>query len=473
MKTKIITLFIIASSFTLKAQDSLNMSLDYNWVDTAGLYYNTHWDIRQYFNEIWGWHNDSTGEEYAVMGAADGTYFFNVTNVDSCYKIDYIEAKDNADIHRDYKSYKNYVYMVADEGNNSLQIYDMSTLPDSVTLVYDDDEFVQNSHNIYIEEGILYMVTPRTIGPDPTGFRMLDLTVDPANPTLIGDFYLPSDGSQGDHIHDLYVKNDKAYCSNGNAGFFVYDVTDKNNVSILAKIDAYTEQGYNHNSWMSEDCSTIFFTDETWGMGIKSYDITDLENITLNTIFRTDSGAIAHNVLVHGNMLYVSYYHDGVVVFDITDPANPTLVAQYDTFDEQNGYHSYQGAWGVYPYLPSGTILVSDFENGLFVLTMDSSINRVYSSEECIDTIEINDSTDFISEKMNALVITPNPADNFITLNNISKGRVEILNALGQTVLADDVKKNQILNISDLQKGVYIIRYRQNEIIVSARFVKR
>lgn len=40
------------------------------------------------------------------------------------------------------------------------------------------------------------------------------------------------------------------------------------------------------------------------------------------------------------------------------------------------------GTWGVYPFLPSGNILVSDIENGLFVLrdharTLDQNVGRV------------------------------------------------------------------------------------------------
>lgn len=30
----------------------------------------------------------------------------------------------------------------------------------------------------------------------------------------------------------------------------------------------------------------------------------------------------------------------------------------------------FEGAWSVYPYLPSGTILVSDIQNGLFVVSL-------------------------------------------------------------------------------------------------------
>ena len=471
MKNKVLASLILLLSFQVKAQDSLNMTLNYNWVDTAGLFYNTYFGINHYFNEIWGWHNDSTGEEYAIMGAADDTYFFNVTNVDSCYLVNSIPAKDRADIHRDYKSYQNYVYMVADEGSNSLQIYDMNTLPDSATIVYDDDEFVVRSHNIFIDEGILYIVTPATPNGSVTGFRMLDLTVDPTNPTLIADFYLPNDGSQGNHVHDLFVRNNKAYCSNGTAGFFIYDLSDKQNITTLAKIDAYTEQGYNHNSWMTEDCSTIFFTDEDLGMGIKSYDITDLDNISLNTVFRSNVGAMAHNVLVHGNMLYVSYYHDGVVVFDITDPAAPVLVASYDTFEEQNGYDDYQGAWGVYPFLPSGTILASDFENGLFVLTMDSSIQPTYIEIDCKDTVETND-TNNISSVLNDINIVPNPALEFININNSEFAEVKFINNVGQIVKSTFIKPKQNITITDLEKGVYFVQTIIDDKIITKKLVK-
>jgi hypothetical protein len=64
----------------------------------------------------------------------------------------------------------------------------------------------------------------------------------------------------------------------------------------------------------------------------------------------------------------VSYYHDGVQVYDISDPMNPVNIAYYDTYTQHTNYNGYQGCWGVYPFLPSGIILASDFENGLFVL---------------------------------------------------------------------------------------------------------
>ena len=44
------------------------------------------------------------------------------------------------------------IYIVCDEGNSStLQIIDISNLPNSVTTVYDSDSLFQKSHNIFID----------------------------------------------------------------------------------------------------------------------------------------------------------------------------------------------------------------------------------------------------------------------------------------------------------------------------------
>ena len=39
----------------------------------------------------------------------------------------------------------------------------------------------------------------------------------------------------------------------------------------------------------------------------------------------------------------------------------------YDTYTQGSG-NGFNGCWGVYPFLPSGTIVASDIDNGLFVL---------------------------------------------------------------------------------------------------------
>ena len=76
-----------------------------------------------------------------------------------------------------------------------------------------------------------------------------------------------------------------------------------------------------------------------------------------------------HNGYTKGNFLYVSHYRRGLVVFDASDPERLREVASFDTFlaPAANSAGT-DGAWGVYPFFPSGTVVISDISNGLFVL---------------------------------------------------------------------------------------------------------
>jgi hypothetical protein len=64
--------------------------------------------------------------------------------------------------------------------------------------------------------------------------------------------------------------------------------------------------------------------------------------------------------------LITSYYTFGLHVLDVEFPELPVLSGYYDTSPSAGG--GFNGAWGAYPYLPSGRILVSDRQEGLFVL---------------------------------------------------------------------------------------------------------
>ena len=46
-----------------------------------------------------------------------------------------------------------------------------------------------------------------------------------------------------------------------------------------------------------------------------------------------------------------------------------TEIGSFDTYLSPSANSAgTDGAWGVYPFLPSGTLLVSDIENGMFLL---------------------------------------------------------------------------------------------------------
>ena len=67
-------------------------------------------------------------------------------------------------------------------------------------------------------------------------------------------------------------------------------------------------------------------------------------------------------------MIFEANYRSGLRVFEAADPLAPVETAFLDTYPDDDDA-KYNGLWGVYPYFPSGTIIGSDIEKGLFVWT--------------------------------------------------------------------------------------------------------
>ena len=101
------------------------------------------------------------------------------------------------------------------------------------------------------------------------------------------------------------------------------------------------------------------------------HDITDMDNITELDRVQSSPGqnVIPHNTFVLNDYLVTSYYVDGITIHDAKHPQNLIEVAAYDTYPGQTP--TYDGSWGVYPYLPSGIILASDRSEGLYILQPD------------------------------------------------------------------------------------------------------
>ncbi len=119
-----------------------------------------------------------------------------------------------------------------------------------------------------------------------------------------------------------------------------------------------------------------------WG-NVRIWDYADEANPVLASQFDTVCSAnpvdescdprgtySVHNVVVDGDKVYISWYSDGVLVVDISDPYNPVEVARYNetgtTFEEQNG--GIQDVWGVYKDPLEPWIYASDRNGGLYVL---------------------------------------------------------------------------------------------------------
>ncbi len=383
---KFLTILIMVLSISLYAQD-------YNLTLVGQL------DYDEDVNDIWGY-VDSEGTEYAIMGLFNGTAIISLEDPTNPTEVGYIQGGGST--WRDMKSYGNYVY-VTTEASDGILIIDMSDIHNgNYTSSFYTPEINGNTlttiHNLYIDEnGFMYIAGGNVSGG---GELIFDTVANPTEPVLrsvVGNNY----------SHDVYARNDTLWSSNINQGVFTaIDVSDKDNPQILNFQE--TDFSFCHNAWLSDDGSHIFTTDELGNAPIGAYNVSDVNNI-----YQTDSwvppltagqGVVPHNVHVYNDYLVISYYTDGVKVVDASRPTNLVEVGSYDTYPNPGG--GTNGCWGAYPFLPSGLILASDINSGLFVL--EPNYQRACFLEGTITDVGTQVPVNNVTVVLN---VTGNPSD--------------------------------------------------------------
>ncbi len=458
----------------------MNVSLLFQWNDTtlpSSSFHNNR------YNEIWGF--AINGREYAVIGSTMGTHIFDVTVPNSIDAVAFIPgaAQGTGIVHRDYKSYQNYLYMVCDEGASTLQIADIGYLPDSAPLVYNSAALFQRSHNIYIDTATAKMYVCG-------GSNQLEVysLADPENP--VRQLRCPTDifwWSTVGNVHDAYSRNDTVYCNAENRGLFIVDFSNIANPQLIGSLTSYPQQGYNHSGWLNETGTIYALADETFGMDIKILNVSDLSNITVLDTIGSDVHPLSmpHNLIIKDNFLFVSYYKDGLYIFNISDPANPFVSGYYDTSTEPHVPSNYRGAWGVNPLLPSGIVLISDMQNGLFVFDVsDAVIQSVKEKREGYSTISIfpnpfseNITVSLPNNKENTTL--PSPVFRRGAGGEVKDARLtlELFDVLGRKVLSEKQfpanSNKYIIKTDDLPGGIYILEVKSENIIHHQKIIKQ
>jgi len=303
---------------------------------------------------IWGYATETN--EYALVGLVNGFSIVDVTDAEKPAKLHRIDGPNSQ--WRDIKTWKSYAYGVNETGEGCV-IIDMTNLPESIETINftgDDEINFTTAHNVFVDNnGYMYIIGSNYSNG---GCLIYDLNENPLAPTLIGVYDVG-------YVHDLYAHDNLLYTFEG-ADLAILDISDIANPTILGKATTY---GYTHNGWVTDDGNTLFSTDETAGTWVVSWDISDPTDIKELDKWQSSpgEGVIPHNAFVLGDYVVTSYYTDGVTITDVSRPDIMVQVGNYDTSLEFSG-GGFNGAWGVYPYLPSGNILASDIEAGLFVL---------------------------------------------------------------------------------------------------------
>ncbi|MBI3500327.1 MAG: choice-of-anchor B family protein [Bacteroidetes bacterium] len=355
---------------------SQNITLLSHWdTTTAYIPQENYYHIR--YNSIWGWADTVKNREYAILGSGRGTFFIDVTTPAVPVVRAFVPGRRDSCIWREYKTYKNYLYAVSDDSPpNSIQIIDMSYLPDSVHVVYDQDTLAQHVHSIFIDEANARMYLNIATYKDGSHSQMAMCSLtNPIAPYILRK--LEQDYPAEDNVHDCFVRNDTCYASCSYDGLHIYKYAS-NKFTEVGAITGYEPGGaYNHSSALTANGKTLIFADEVpANLTVKSLDVSNFSNLKILDKFKSTPATTAtpHNPFIRNGSnshVVIAYYADGVQIFDITNPSNVTRTGYFisspggcPTCPSQD----YFSCWGVYIDLPSKIVLASDMQNGLFVL---------------------------------------------------------------------------------------------------------
>ena len=373
MNRKLLTLLAFIISVTFLSQNAFSQRGDNNMYLLANL--NEHpvpsgfgapWD----YAACWGYVAPD-GREYAIMGAVLGTSFIDITDSLNIQEVSFFPSQDSTQgqLWKEMKVYSHYAYVVSEAQNSALDIYDLQYLPDSVHFV---KKFVAPGHSSThsISQSGPYLYLNGANNSFGHGTVVFDLS-DPENPVVRGAWNTR-------YVHDCRIIDDTIYAMNINSGDGQITIIDATNKDSLKFVNDWLNlpNPSPHNCALTTDKKYLYATDETGPLPrlLKIWDIQDIFNPTQVNTWQPEGITTAriHNVEIYGDTAVIAHYTAGVYVLNIADPVNPTVIGYYDTHPEGND-GSFAGCWGVYKF-PSGKIIGSDMNRGLFVLKIGTTV---------------------------------------------------------------------------------------------------
>ena len=306
-------------------------------------------------NSLWGWTDPLDGKEYALMGCDNGISFVDISTPDvpvflgrlPTHEHDHVvDSPDHEgdSLWRDVRVYANHAFVVSEQPEHRLQVFDLTQLRDVVsppvtfteTALY---EGLQTTHTVAINEatGFVYAAGTDTCAG---GLHMINAQ-DPLNPTFAGCV------SQDGYTHETqcvtYAGPDTDYtgdeiCFSSNTDTLtIVNVTNKS-APVQISRTGYAGWGYTHQGWLTEDHAHFLLNDELDEVndGHNSYtyiwDLADLDAPVLLGHYTGPTRAIDHNLYIRNGYAYESNYRAGLRILDVTGVAAVTLaeVAHFD-----------------------------------------------------------------------------------------------------------------------------------------------
>jgi choice-of-anchor B domain-containing protein len=454
-------------------------------------------------NDIWGFVDLNDQREYAIIGLNNGISVVDVTNPTEPTVVGSLSSQNTT--WRDVKTYqyydetehrfKAYAYVTADSANVGLMVVDLSALPNSISLA-NVNRTDTSAHNVYLSN-VDYTTSVALTGQTAYlhiaganngagAFKTYSLN-DAMEPGVI---YTPTNRRYTHDVSSMVINDDRTQtqCTpqNGHCEIFfdfnanefmLWDKTNNIKPKLLSET-TYDNATYIHSGWWSEDKMVALVHDELdeqaydLNTTLRLFDISDMTAPKLLSIWKGPTRAIDHNGFVRGSRYYMSNYERGLTILDISNPSAPKQVGFFDTYPLSDN-DQFNGAWGVYPYLPSGNILISDINSGLYILA-DNTVGQanqdsaklsaaVYDSEEgqtvAINVSRIGDAAKAVSVHFETNVGSADVDDFTMTNGTLSwaagDSADKVINlSIGSDTLDQEVTESLFIRLYDPRNGL-------------------
>lgn len=240
--------------------------------------------------------------------------------------------------------------------------------------------------------------------PGDADFRIFDVS-DPERPRQVGEwgawkalgilpFRDPRERLNGNFVHSAITNaaGTRAYLSYWNLGTVVLDISNPAAPRYLGRTDKAGAAGDSaHSAWLGRGGRLLVETHERAGGIPLFFDVSNARAPRLLSRFRLpervliagsrerlspvsglDLADSVHDAKVRGNVAFFSWYRQGVVAVDVSNPRRPRFLARFlppATRDRESLFcpgQSCTAFWGV--YATPQYVLASDMLGGLWVL---------------------------------------------------------------------------------------------------------
>jgi hypothetical protein len=195
----------------------------------------------------------------------------------------------------------------------------------------------------------------------------------------------PMGSGSGRGYHDFYVgyhpdTGEDRFYGGGTGGYYIYDVSSLESPELRITLTGVSGVNYGHTFTPSPDGRYVIAETEYQYAPLRIFDLQpaldgEVQNIRSPiSAFTGNWKNLVHNHEVRWPYVFVSGYLDGLQIFNLQNPEDPTTAGFYDTYiGPPNPVRAamFNGAFGVDVRNADGLIVVSDMSTGLWTFRME------------------------------------------------------------------------------------------------------